>query len=170
MCFLLWEEQNVPDRSQIPDAAVGILTARELECQLGDTTDGVGQRCHCKPFSLDMSDCGATRQGHSDVAKDSHDELATTRVFTSEQCGKGDTSKMAWKTRMRNAMPKDIHQRAAELHDLAAHAHRAAAAHHGKEDHQTGHEHSKQALEHANRAFQWSRKAYRMSVKSTGNP
>jgi hypothetical protein len=65
-------------------------------------------------------------------------------------------------------MPKDMHQRAAELHDLAAHAHRVAATHHDKEDHQTGHEHSRQALEHSSKAFEFAKEAHRKSKESAG--
>src|SRR5882762_8321941 len=84
--------------------------------------------------------------------------------------GNGIVPRWSGPSGMRDAMPNDSHQRAAEFHELTAHAHRAAAAHHGKEDHQSGHEHSTQALEHANKAFQWSQEAHRKSEKSTGTP
>jgi hypothetical protein len=63
-------------------------------------------------------------------------------------------------------MPRDSHQRAAEMHELAAHAYRAAAAHHGNGDHLTGHEQSRQALEHSAKAHQAAQEAWRESEAS----
>jgi len=65
-------------------------------------------------------------------------------------------------------MPRDAHQRAAEIHELAGPC--FAPAHHRKEDQETGHKNSQRAREHANKACQFSQAAHRKSEKAAAKP
>jgi hypothetical protein len=90
----------------------------------------------------------------------------TTRIRDSSDLGTGYIS--LWS----ETMPKDEHNKAAELHENAAKSHRTAAESHGRGEHDKGFEHSTQAHEHSTRAHQSSTDAHersRMSRSEAGS-